>query len=60
MIHLFLLTLIPLVVCGVAANRSPKDLDGDGLLTIFDYNIVISAQTSAAFESGEVEALKVF
>jgi hypothetical protein len=38
----------------------PKDLDGDGRLTVLDYPIVTSAKTSAAFQSGQDEALNVF
>lgn len=40
--------------------KPPKDLDGDGLYTIFDYDIVTSAKTKKAFETGEDEAINVF
>jgi hypothetical protein len=38
----------------------PKDVDGDGKLTVLDYPIVTSARTAAAFQSGQDEALNVF
>lgn len=41
-------------------NAPPEDLDGDGRLTIFDYNIVTSKTTQEAFKTGEAEPLKVF
>jgi hypothetical protein len=40
--------------------RPPKDLDGDGRYTIFDYDIVTSAKTKRAFQTGEDDALNVF
>lgn len=58
------------VIGGIFANpykevsgdlRPPRDTDGDGRYTIFDYDIVTSAKTKAAFETGEDnETLKVF
>jgi hypothetical protein len=42
-------------------HAPPKDLDGDGVLTVFDYAIITSAKTEAVFETGrEDEPLKVF
>lgn len=38
----------------------PRDLDGDGWLTVLDYPIVTSGKTSAAFQSGQDDALTVF
>ena len=40
--------------------KPPQDLDGDGRFTIWDYNIVTSKRTKAAFESGEDEPVNVF
>lgn len=37
-----------------------EDIDGDGLLTVLDYPIVTSAQTEAAFSTGQAEAIDVF
>jgi hypothetical protein len=34
----------------------PKDIDGDGKLTVLDYPIVTSAKTKAVFQSGEDNA----
>jgi hypothetical protein len=42
-------------------DAPPKDLDGDGILTVLDYPIITSARTEAVFESGrEDEPMKVF
>lgn len=38
----------------------PKDIDGDGFITVLDYPIVTSKKTKRAFEEGEDEALDVF
>ena len=38
----------------------PKDLDGDGRLTIFDYNTVTSDGTKNAFLTGKDTPVKVF
>lgn len=38
----------------------PKDLDGDGRLTVFDYPIVTSAKTTEAFRSGQDDAITIF
>lgn len=38
----------------------PKDLDGDGKLTVLDYPIVTSVKTAAAFQSGKDDELNVF
>ena len=38
----------------------PKDIDGDGFLTVLDYPIVTSKKTKRAFEEAEDEALDVF
>jgi hypothetical protein len=38
----------------------PRDVDGDGILTALDYDIMTSKQTKEAFETGEAEAVKVF
>jgi len=38
----------------------PKDIDGDGKLTVLDYPIVTSARTAAAFATGQDEAVNVF
>lgn len=38
----------------------PKDLDGDGKLTVLDYPIVTSARTKKAFQTGEDEQIDVF
>ena len=38
----------------------PKDLDGDGRYTVLDYDIVTSARTKAAFQTGEDAPLDVF
>jgi hypothetical protein len=38
----------------------PKDLDGDGTLTVLDYPIVTSKKTLSAFASGEDEPLDIF
>jgi hypothetical protein len=48
----------PRTLAGAAAP--PKDLDGDGKLTVLDYPIVTSAQTQAAFQTGEADAVNVF
>lgn len=58
--HGFLASLggFPRPVAGVDAPN--RDIDGDGRLTVFDYEIVTSAQTQAAFESSEAEAIDVF
>ena len=40
--------------------KPPKDLDGDGRYTVFDYDIVTSARTKAAFQTGEDEPVNVF
>jgi hypothetical protein len=49
----------PRVVAG--EHAPPKDLDGDGKLTVLDYPIITSAKTEAVFESGrEDEPMKVF
>ena len=48
----------PMIVQGKYAPA--EDLDGDGRLTALDYPIVTSAQTQAAFATGEAEALDVF
>lgn len=40
--------------------KPPKDLDGDGRYTVFDYDIVTSARTKAAFATGEDGPVKVF
>jgi len=49
---------IPSTVQGALAP--PKDLDGDGKLTVLDYPIVTSKRTNEAFASGEDEAITVF
>lgn len=49
---------IPSVVEGALAP--PRDLDGDGKLTVLDYPIVLSGKTNTAFATGEDEALNVF
>jgi hypothetical protein len=49
---------VPAVVEGPLAP--PRDLDGDGKLTVLDYPIVLSAKTNKAFATGEDEALDVF
>lgn len=42
-------------------HAPPKDLDGDGVLTVLDYPIITSAKTEAVFEAGrEDEPMKVF
>ena len=41
-------------------NAPPKDIDGDGKLTVLDYNIVLSATTNEAFKSGEADEVDVF
>lgn len=38
----------------------PKDLDGDGLLTVLDYPIVTSTRTQEAFAAGKDEEVQVF
>lgn len=38
----------------------PKDLDGDGRLTVLDYPIVTSKRTNDAFNNGEDEQVNVF
>lgn len=38
----------------------PKDVDGDGKLTVLDYPIVTSARTKQAFEKGEDDEVDVF
>ena len=39
----------------------PRDMDGDGRMTVLDYDIVTSKKTKAVFETGEEnEELKVF
>lgn len=40
--------------------KPPKDLDGDGRFTIFDYDIVTSGRTKQAFQTGEDVQLNVF
>lgn len=41
----------------VLGKTAPKeDLDGDGLLTVLDWDIVTSAKTKAVFDSGEDNA----
>lgn len=42
------------------AVAPPKDLDGDGKLTVLDYPIVTSARTQAAFQTGQDEPVTVF
>jgi hypothetical protein len=49
---------MPGVVAGEVAP--PSDKDGDGKLTVMDYDIVTSQKTKAAFASGEDEPVKVF
>jgi hypothetical protein len=50
---------MPHVVAGELAP--PKDIDGDGKLTVLDYPIVTSAKTKAIFQAGEDnEPIKVF
>jgi hypothetical protein len=50
---------MPGVVAGDVAP--PSDKDGDGKLTVLDYDIVTSKKTKATFESGEEnEPVKVF
>lgn len=42
-------------------HAPPRDIDGDGRLTVFDYEIITSAKTEAVFESGrDDKALDVF
>jgi len=49
----------PVAVLGEFAP--PKDLDGDGKITVLDYPIVTSAKTEAVFQEGKDNApLKVF
>lgn len=48
----------PRVVEGL--NAPPRDLDGDGKLTVLDYPIVTSKRTAAAFQSGQDEEVNVF
>jgi len=38
----------------------PKDLDGDGKLTVLDYPIVTSARTQKAFQTGQDDEVQVF
>lgn len=38
----------------------PRDLDGDGRLTVFDYPIVTSAKTTEVFRTGQDDAIQVF
>lgn len=38
----------------------PKDLDGDGRLTVLDYPIVTSARTQKAFQTGQDDEVQVF
>ena len=49
---------LPSTVQGALAP--PRDLDGDGRLTVLDYPIVTSKQTNEAFASGEADAINVF
>jgi hypothetical protein len=42
------------------AAAPPKDLDGDGRLTVLDYPIVTSARTAKAFATGQDEEVQVF
>lgn len=42
------------------ASAPPRDLDGDGRLTVLDYPIVTSTRTKAAFQEGADEEIKVF
>lgn len=51
-------TDMPNVVSGELAP--PKDLDGDGILTVLDYPIVTSKKTEKAFQDGEDDAIEVF
>jgi hypothetical protein len=50
---------MPHVIAGILAP--PRDIDGDGKLTVLDYPIVTSAKTKAVFQAGEDnEPVKVF
>tara|TARA_Y100000310_G_scaffold342380_1_gene445417 strand:- start:4865 stop:5476 length:612 start_codon:yes stop_codon:yes gene_type:complete len=40
--------------------KPPKDIDGNGLYNIFDYDIVTSGKTKRAFETGEDAPVNVF
>lgn len=40
--------------------RPPRDIDGDGQYTVFDYDIVTSARTKEAFRTGEDAPVQVF
>ena len=44
----------------LGASAPPKDLDGDGRLTVLDYPIVTSARTQKAFQTGQDEEVSVF
>jgi len=45
----------------VAGTHAPTaDTDGDGKITVFDYEIVTSDRTARAFETGRDDKIDVF